>query len=530
MNSLTEGAAAEQAAREVAASAGRRGAWRTATLAIALSFVALAVLYAPTFAGLYEMWERTDTYGHWILVLPISLYAAWSRREDLARLHPDPSAIGVAAVALISVGWAAARVIDVNVVQELAVHALIAALVLAIAGPRALRILAFPIVFLIFVIPLWTHLIPVLQDHTASVAAWSVRAIGVPLYHDGYYLTIPRGQFVVAEVCAGLRFLLATLCITAFYAHLHIPSAKLGLAFVAIGAVVAVVTNWLRVDMIVLIGHYVGMDSPLVGGYHTHVGWVVFAIALIPLFWIGRRLADRAERLQDEAAPSRSSASPDRTPSRRAPPWSLAVLTLAALAVGPALYARSQSPTDAGPAAADGPRLRLPAGAEGWRGPSAGASPLEPRYVGPDQTLSASYALDARTIGVHVAYYASQGRGREVVNDRNHPYSKALFTRKASGTLRCPASAGAFDVTQWRLEGAGGRRVVWHWFEVGGVATSNPYVAKVLQLRSLVGGDPAALSVTLSTEVAGDRAATQTAMEAFCQTHGSALALARMRP
>ena len=99
---------------------------------------------------------------------------------------------------------------------------------------------------------------------------------------DGVSIQIPAGHFVVAEVCAGLRFLLATLSIGVLYAYVANQRWWSITAIGLLSMLFAIVFNWFRVVTIILAGHVFGMDFWLVRD-HITFGWVVFVIGLVPL-------------------------------------------------------------------------------------------------------------------------------------------------------------------------------------------------------------------------------------------------------
>ena len=69
-------------------------------------------------------------------------------------------------------------------------------------------------------VPIGDALITPLQDFTARFAVELLRLSGIPVFHDGVMIQIPNGLYEVAEACAGIRFLIANLVISALFAHL----------------------------------------------------------------------------------------------------------------------------------------------------------------------------------------------------------------------------------------------------------------------------------------------------------------------
>jgi exosortase len=74
-----------------------------------------------------------------------------------------------------------------------------------------------PLLYLFFLVPSGEFLVPKLQEFTASLAIGGLQIVGVPVYSDGIFIQIPEGAFVVAEACAGLRFLVASIAYGAIF-------------------------------------------------------------------------------------------------------------------------------------------------------------------------------------------------------------------------------------------------------------------------------------------------------------------------
>ncbi|MCP5152377.1 MAG: EpsI family protein [Ectothiorhodospiraceae bacterium] len=465
-----------------------------ALAAVGLVLAVLGWLYRDTVDGLVDGWSQSQSYSHAFLLVPISLYLAWSERARIFGGAPRPSLVGLLAVPVASAAWAMAALVDIQVGQELALLAVLACALLAVLGWRNARPLAFPVGFLLLGIPVWSLLNPVLQDYTAQASASLVRRLGVPLYLEGLHMTIPRGQFVVAEICSGLRYLLASMCIGALYGYLNLRTLWLGVTFFAVATAASIVANWLRVVTIVMVGHHAGMDHPLVGAYHQHLGWVVFAVTLVPLFAFGAWLQRVDDRIQARARPREPSVPP--VDDRR---WWGAVTALAVIAVaaGPMLVRHLDARASASAVAVT---VSLPS-VEGWTGPLAADEPgheLEGRPV----VASGRYrSPGGAEVDLLVARYSGVATDGEAVNELNRGFDRARWevVRQGSREVGLPG-LGEIVVAERVLDarGAAGRRLNWTLYEADGAYTASGVRAKLLQLRGRLAGRPAASFVALS--------------------------------
>ncbi len=477
----------------------RVDSWRMELWAVAGILGILPFIYGQTVATLWDTWLHSAPYGHGFLVLPISLYLVWERRVEIIRIPPKPAVIGLGGLGILSFGWFIARVAGVEVGMQLMLVALPAGVVLTFLGWPALRLLLFPIAYLVLAVPVWSVLIPVLQMNTALMATWALQNMNIPVLLEGYYLSIPEGRFVVEEVCAGLRFLLATMSVGGLYAYLNFRALWRGVLFFAVSIVCAVVFNWVRVTIIVAAGHYGGMQHWLVRD-HITFGWFVFAATLVPLFLFGAWLA---EKDWEEKLPA-----PEFPHSRYGSGGiaGLAVLALLVASLGPAVaYWR-----EAGGISTDNIQLSLPGAAGSWRASERGTLDWKPRYGGADGEMRGAYHREAAIAQLYLAYYASQRQGKELVNDTNALYDGTAWRRGARREGMIALGNGeSLTVRETELKSTRGRgiRLIWHWYYAGGRLTSSDYEAKLLQVWGLLSGQPAAAVMALSTGVHGDREA-----------------------
>ncbi|MEZ5504081.1 MAG: archaeosortase/exosortase family protein [Halioglobus sp.] len=117
----------------------RRGLWLAAFYGIAL----LLVFHATTWS-MISIWLRSETFAHGFLILPISLWLAWSQRERLWTTEASSAPWVLALLLPLGAGWLLAHLVSVLVVQQLALVAMLVVGIWAILGHRQARVLAFP--------------------------------------------------------------------------------------------------------------------------------------------------------------------------------------------------------------------------------------------------------------------------------------------------------------------------------------------------------------------------------------------------
>lgn len=269
---------------------GRAAAWALTLLG--------AVLYAPVLVRLAAVWWSVPYYSYGPLV---PLFSALLLRDRRATLRRDPGQtrvgpgvlLGAAGLATLAAGY----LVDSLTLQALSLPPVLAGVVRARLGPRALRAAAFPLGFLAFMAP-WPEaataaLSRPLQHLAAAAAAWGLAATGVPAVREGLLVHLPAVTLEVDETCNGLRFLLAMIVVgTALAGTLaRRPAERAAVAGIAAG--LAVLANLMRVTGTGLIAHYIGPQAA-VGVAHVVYGKVVYALTLAPLAALGLALRRRA--------------------------------------------------------------------------------------------------------------------------------------------------------------------------------------------------------------------------------------------
>ena len=349
-----------------------------AIVAVSIGLGALAVLFWPECQAAVRIWIASTAYGHCFLVIPMSLYLAWERRDALAGLTPRPTPLLALLAVPVSAVWLLAERVGIMEGRQLAVIGAVEVLFLAVLGWRLFRTMLAPLSFLIFLVPFGAFVTPWLQAITARIIAIGLRLTGIPNYITDFTIEIPEGTFYVAEACAGLRFLIAAVAFGVFYAFLNYRSPGRRVVFIAASVIVPIFANGLRALGIVVLGHIIG-SAEAAAADHIIYGWVFFSIVMLLLVVAGMPLR--------EAPAGVSARRLDRADAR--PPASAlwvccAVFVLAA--AGPAvsgLLDRNMRPAEL----ANLPALNVPAGCRIDDAPRA-AEPSAPLSSAPLSTMA----------------------------------------------------------------------------------------------------------------------------------------------
>ena len=268
---------------------------------LALSFLAMVWGYrlllfehAPmVFNGVME----DLSYGWYVPVF--SLYVLWRERKEVVESIGDPSWSGLfLAVPFAFAGFLGARGSQIRL-EIVGFVGLLASLSLGFFGRRTLKRTLFPILFLLFCLPLHSFLDIVtihLRMLAVSIAYGTLQGCGADVIRQGTMITSSTGSFAIdiAEPCSGMRSLFAMMALTAGYSYFTQTTwLRRGLLF-ALSIPIAVAGNVMRILSIVAVAASCSADFAT-GFYHDYSGYVVFLVAILLMVTVGELIEKGAK-------------------------------------------------------------------------------------------------------------------------------------------------------------------------------------------------------------------------------------------
>ena len=282
---------------------------RTAWPRLALLAGVLA-LYVPTFVGMWNGAWREDEYAHGPLILAVAAMLAWRERARLRGLEADEPAWGVAFLAAGVLLWLLGRTQGLVPIEAGSLIPVAAGAVLLAWGGTGLRLLAFPIAFLAFYVPLPGFMLEAatgpLKQMVSAIVASLLSLAGYSVEREGVVLLVNGNEMLVADACSGLNSIMSLFALALLYAHLRGASLRRTLLLLASIVPIAVAANILRVLALVLITVHFGPDAAE-GVIHEALGLSVFVVALLLLVALDRLGRKTARTHSPELPPTRSS-------------------------------------------------------------------------------------------------------------------------------------------------------------------------------------------------------------------------------
>ncbi len=235
--------------------------------------------------ALVSQWANDEDMGHGFFVPLIAAYIAWQHRDEVLSLPLQPSMWGIPLLL-----WGAFQLTIGNLGAELflqrtAIIFTIVGAVWLVCGTRILRILAFPLALLVFMVPIptviYNQITFPLQLFASSVAEVSLNLIGIPALREGNVLELANNKLSVIEACSGIRSLLSLTFLSLVYGYFFDQKGWVR-PVLLIGVIpIAIIANAARVTITGIISEY---DKELAQGvFHSLEGWVIFMVAFVML-------------------------------------------------------------------------------------------------------------------------------------------------------------------------------------------------------------------------------------------------------
>ena len=487
---------------------------------VGIFFIAILIVYHETTGSMVAIWSRSETFAHGFLILPISLWLVWSQRGSIARDNPQPVWWVVLLMLPLGSGWLLAWLIDVTVLQQLAMIAMIVTGTWAIIGHRLGRQLLFPLFFLFFAVPVGEGLITPMMEYTATSTVWLIELTGIPVYREGLNFALPSGRWSVVEACSGVRYIIASVTVGTLYAYLTYRSWYRRIIFVVISAIVPILANSARAYIIVILGHLSGMTIAT-GADHLVYGWLFFGLMIFLLFWLGSYF-----REDNPEAPPDQKSTVDAAAGHDPPAPARAVIAVACSSVLAASVAPLLASTVFDSSVSQVSRsIQLPAPQGNWiRARDAGWEWRPPARLA--SQVSGYFELGGGAVGVYVQYADGSMEEAEVIG------SSTLFALEESGYLvvrqekvaiRLPHGITLVDEAQVR--GWGSEVLAWSWYTLGDISTSDKYEAKFRELSASLGfaDTGGSYRIVVTTPVRNSLVETRSLLQDFLDEHASLL-------
>lgn len=261
----------------------------------------LTALFAKVLGDLVVFAAASSLHSYILLVPVISLYLIHDRRDRLPRNYS--SSPGLAAllagvgIIVLPVAYRLAKAANEDYLTLVAFSfvCLVAAGGFFFLGRRWMAAAAFPVVFLMFMVPLPAGLVNMLETASQLASAEAANLFflltGTPVLHEGTIFQLPNITIQVGQECSGIRSSLVLFMTSLVAANLFLKSPWRRVVLVAFVIPLGIVRNGIRVWTIATLCIQYGPDM-VHSIVHRRGGPVFFTLSLIPLllllWWLRR--------------------------------------------------------------------------------------------------------------------------------------------------------------------------------------------------------------------------------------------------
>lgn len=465
--------------------------WKRQGGLLGIFLLLLVICYYPSYASMVSVWERSETFAHGYIILPICIWLIWRIRDQIGNTLPQMNYFGIPVLVLLGFIWLLSNYVGILAFEQLAATLMIPVLVFTLLGWQATSVMAFPLLFVLFAVPLGEELTPYLIDATADATVALIQFVGIPVHREGTYFQLPSGNWSVVAACSGIRYLIASVTLGVLYAYLNYQSLLKRTIFIIASIVIPIIANWLRAFMIVMIGHFSDMELAT-GVDHIIYGWLFFGIVIAIMFYIGSFWRDDDINIKLQGV----NWVQGNLVGERTLVYKLSVVaTCVAIISWPIKLQLENHEVDFSKIADI--TLTTPLG---WEMYPAGAGVWKPAYHDFDRESLTTYkGADGAEVTLFIGYYAQQRQGAELGNYDNvlvkedDEFWRAIdgpsLTLTGAG-IKAPTAVIKSDSTQY---------LTTYFYYVDGQWASNKYQTKWLQTKArLLGGrnDGAVIAIT----------------------------------
>lgn len=245
----------------------------------------MAVFY-PLYPELLSTWLEDSNNSHGLLVPFISAFFVWRKRRELSNILPEVDYRGayilIASLILYLVSLSGGIAVAARTMMVLSIIGVI----LFNYGSDYFKRLVFPIIFLIFMIPIPVSVISMvslpLRRMATDISAFLIQLTSIPTYQEGNMLYFVQTQLEVAEACSGIHSMMAMLMLCTVIVYMK-PMKNTGRAILLASAIpIAMLANIVRVSGTGMLAHFYG-EAVARGFLHEFSGMVVFGFGLVLL-------------------------------------------------------------------------------------------------------------------------------------------------------------------------------------------------------------------------------------------------------
>jgi len=256
--------------------------------------VIFLLAYVPNLIWMWDRWFARDSYySHGILIPFVTIVLIWQKRKELASIKKVSSAWGIPLIIIGMIMHAFGSLMRVYFISGFSMIFVLIGLILFFYGAALFRKILFPVLFLLFMVPiplvLITNVSFKMKIFAAKIATSFLSNSGIPAVREGSVIRMQHAQVIVDDVCSGLRSLISLMALGSIFAY-WMKAVMVKRYFLFLTTIpIAIITNVFRIIFLSSVAEIWGAQYA-VGFLHDASGFLVFALAFVLLFIMGKIL------------------------------------------------------------------------------------------------------------------------------------------------------------------------------------------------------------------------------------------------
>ncbi len=245
------------------------------------------IIFHPTYHSLFGLWTTWDeSMSHGLLTTAAAFYFVFT---DTGLKYKEDSLSNQLLTFGLLVGlaifWLLFNVAGIEIITQLILFIIIITLVGTVFSISTIASLLIPLSILIYSVPVWQYFNNSLVILSSSITSFFVKLIGLTAFIEGNSITIPYGVITIADGCSGLRYFTTAMALGHIVGYTNRRGMLHILQMIAIFTALGLVTNWVRIFILILTGYNTEMESSLMSD-HELFGWVLFSIIMLPAIYL----------------------------------------------------------------------------------------------------------------------------------------------------------------------------------------------------------------------------------------------------
>lgn len=454
--------------------------------------VAMAVGFAVVVASMYASWSRfpgiwSNHHEHGMVAAAFCLWLAWRDREALLSADKPATWVLLPLIGL-SLLWMVSVAISVQVVHLALAPVILLLWLWAVRGQKPMTV-ALPIVMtFMLAVPVWEVLTTPLQNLTVLVNELALAVSGIKADITGTSIHLASGTIIVAESCSGLNYLQSGLTLGAIYALAFTRNWRTQIKIVLVAACLALISNWIRVFGLVVIGHVTEMRAHLLREHGVY-GWTIFALTIPVFALIARKIEDRDAKLQSAPLTRNEPAAAEQQTQSPLRPAAASIVAI----TGPLLLLLLTAAYSPAPSPEPLPGLTP---SHNWVAVASQDSSWTPSLSGFTSHKRQSYQYDSTIVQVDRYVFASRAQEAEMIGYGNRIAADSLVI---NSRMVGPLDSNLRMVRETIIASHDLPRVTWSWYRAGGIETSSGRKAELLEFWGLLTDSPPSETIVVST-------------------------------